>query len=37
MGFIDFIAKSKVLLDHTNFYPPNDYNKNDKIPLKYFH
>ena len=30
IGFIDFMLKSKSLLDHTNLFPPNDYEKNDK-------
>ena len=34
IGFIDFMLKGKSLLDYTNF--PNDYEKNDKIMLKYF-
>ena len=33
--FIDFILKSKSLLDYTNLFSPNDYEKNDKIILKY--
>ena len=36
IGFIDFILKSKRLLDNTNLFFPNDYEKNDKIMLKYF-
>ena len=35
-GFIDFMSKGKVLLDFTNLFSPNDYDKNDKIILKYF-
>ena len=34
--FIDFILKSKSLLEYTNLFSPNDYEKNDKIILKYF-
>ena len=34
--FIDFMVKGKSLLDYTNFFSPNDYEKNDKIALKYF-
>ena len=33
--FIDFILKSKSLLDYTNLFSPNDYEMNDKIILKY--
>ena len=36
IGFIDFILKSKILLDYTNLFSPNDYEKNDKTILKYF-
>ena len=36
IGFIDFILKGKSLLDYTNLFSPNDYEKNDKIILKYF-
>ena len=35
-GFIDFMLKSKSLLDYTNLFSPNDYEKKDKIILKYF-
>ena len=34
--FIDFILKGKSLLDYTNLFSPNNYEKNDKIILKYF-
>ena len=34
-GFIDFMLKGKCLLDYTNFFSPNDYEKNDRIILKY--
>ena len=34
-GFIDFMLKSKSLLDYTNLFFPNEYEKNDKIILKY--
>ena len=33
---IDFILKGKSLLDWTNLFCSNDYEKNDKIILKYF-
>ena len=36
IGFIDFMLKGKSLLDYTNLFCPNDYEKNDKIILKYF-
>ena len=35
-GFIDFILKGKSLLDYTNLFSFNNYEKNDKIILKYF-
>ena len=34
--FIDFMLKGKSLLEYTNLVPPNYYEKNDKIILKYF-
>ena len=36
IGFIDFMLKSKRLLECTNLFSPNQYEKNDKIILKYF-
>ena len=36
IGFIDFMLKSKSLLDYINLFSPNDYEKNDKILLRYF-
>ena len=36
IGFIDFMLKDKILLDYTNLFSPNDYEKNDKIMLIYF-
>ena len=36
IGFIDFMIKGKSLLDNTNLFSLNDYEKNDKIILKYF-
>ena len=36
IGFIDFMILNKSLLDYTIFFSPNDYEKNDKITLKYF-
>ena len=32
--FIDFLLKGKSLLEYTNLFSPNDYEKNDKIILK---
>ena len=32
---IDFTLKSKSLLDYTHSFSPNDYEKNNKILLKY--
>ena len=32
--FIDFMLKGKNLLEYTNFFPPNDYEKNYRIILK---
>ena len=31
-----FLLKGKSLLDYTNLFSPNDYEKDDKITLKYF-
>ena len=36
IGFITFRLKVKSLLDYTNLFPSNDYEKNDKIIQKYF-
>ena len=36
VGCIVFMLKRKSLLEYTNLFPPNDYEKNDKIILKYF-
>ena len=36
IGFINFMLKGKGLLDYTNLFSPNDYEKDDKIILKYF-
>ena len=35
-GFINFNLKVKSLLDYTNLFSPNKYEKNDKVTLKYF-
>ena len=37
IGFVDFMLKGKSFLDYTNLFSPNEYEKNDKITLKYFH
>ena len=34
IGFIDFILKGKSLLECTNLFSPNDYEKNDIIILR---
>ena len=34
--FIEFMLKGKILLDYANLLSPNEYEKNDKIILKYF-
>ena len=34
--FIDLMLKGKSLLEYTNLFSSNDYEKNDKIMLKYF-
>ena len=36
IGFIDFMLKGKSLLDYTNLFSPNDYQKNYQMILKYF-
>ena len=36
IGLIDFMLKVKSLLDYTNLFSSNEYEKNDKIILKYF-
>ena len=36
IGYIDFMLKGKSLLEYSNLFSPNDYEKNDKIKLKYF-
>ena len=35
IGFIHFMLKGS-LLDYTNLFSPNKYEKNNKIMLKYF-
>ena len=34
--FIDFVLKGKSLLDYTNLFFLTEYEKNDKVILKYF-
>ena len=34
--FIDFMLEGKSLFDYTNLLSPNEYEKNDKLTLKYF-
>ena len=36
IGFIDVMLKGKSFLDYTNLFFPNDFEKIDKIILKYF-
>ena len=36
IGFFDFMLKGKSLLENTNLFSPDNYEKNDKIMLKYF-
>ena len=36
IGFINFMFNGKSLIDYTNLFSPNDFNKNDDIILKYF-
>ena len=36
IGFTDFMLKGKSLLDSTNLFSPNDYEKKDETILKYF-
>ena len=36
IGFIDFMLKCKSWLDYANLFSPNDYERNDKIIVKYF-
>ena len=36
ISFIDSMFIGKSLLDHTNLFSPSDYEKNDKIIIKYF-
>ena len=36
IGFIGFMLKGKSSLDYINLFSPNDFEKNDKIILKFF-
>ena len=36
IGFIDFMLAGKTLIDYTNSFSPDDFNKNDIIILSYF-
>ena len=36
IGFVNFMLKGKSLLEYSNLFSPNDYEKNDKLILKYF-
>ena len=36
IGFIDFMLRVKILVDYKDLFCPNDYEKNNKIILKYF-
>ena len=36
IGFIDFMFKGKTLIEYTNLFLPNNFDKNDDIILKYF-
>ena len=37
IGFINSMLKGKSFLDYTNFFSPKEYEKNNKIILKYFY
>ena len=36
IGFIDFMLEGKCLLEYTNLFSPNDYEKNDKVIKRFF-
>ena len=36
IGFINFMLNGKSLLENTNIFSPNKYEKNDKLILEYF-
>ena len=35
IAFTEYMIEGKTLLDFSNLFPPNDYQKNDKIIYKY--
>ena len=37
IGFIGFMLEGKIPLLYPSLFFPNEYKKNDKILLKYFH
>ena len=36
IGFIDFMLQGRNFLDYANLFYPINYEKNDKITLKYY-
>ena len=34
--FIDFMFKGQTLIDYTNFFSPNNFEKNDDLIFSYF-
>ena len=36
IGFIDFILAGKTLIEYTNLFSPNNFNKNEDMILNYF-
>ena len=36
IAFIEYMLAVKTLLDYTNLFSPDDYEKNDKIIYNYF-
>ena len=36
IGFIDFMFKGKILIEYTNLFSPNNFEKNDELVLSYF-
>ena len=35
-GFVDFKLRDKSFLGYTNWFSPNEYEKNDEVILEYF-
>ena len=35
IGFINYMIKSKDLIDYTNLFSPSDFDKNDRVILRY--